>query len=135
MPSRALVALRTMITVQLSAIIAQAGWAAAALGGEPGYWTNHWLGAYATIGLCLLGAGLYLALRRQAGAVNVTLAVLLALAVTLQFVLGQQGVIGAHIFVGVLIAMLATALTSWTYRRSDSHLPVGGRLEHRGTHA
>lgn len=132
MPSPPLIALRTMATVQLSAIIAQAGWAAAALGGEPHYWSNHSTGAHLAIGLCTLGALLYLVLHRHAGIVNATLAVLLALAVGVQYLLGEASEIGLHIFTGVLIAMLATALTSWTYRHHPTRVQ---RPEHGGTHA
>ncbi|GAB98137.1 heme A synthase [Kineosphaera limosa] len=125
-PSRQLMALRTMVTVQLSAIIAQSGWAAAALGGEEHYWRNHSLGALFTSGVCVLGAGLYVLLRRNAGPVNVTLAVSLAAAVGVQYALGEAGVRAIHIFFGILIAMLATALTSWTYRHDDGQPPGFG---------
>ena len=44
-PCAPLLALRTLVTLALCAVIAQAGWAAAALGGEPGYWSRHGTGA------------------------------------------------------------------------------------------
>ena len=40
----------------------------------------------------------------------------LALAVTVQFALGETDQRALHIFLGVLVVMLGTALTSWTYR-------------------
>jgi hypothetical protein len=38
--------------------------------------------------------------------------------VSVQYALGQSGDRALHIFVGVLLAMLGTALTSWTYRHA-----------------
>ena len=111
--------LRSVATVLISAIIAQAGWAAAALGGEPHYWRNHAVGAPITLGLCVAAAVVYVVMRRSAGRVNVALAVGLALAVAAQYGLGEVHVIGWHVFLGTLIAMLVTALTSWTYRHDD----------------
>ena len=40
----------------------------------------------------------------------------IALAVTVQFALGETDQRALHIFLGVLVVMLGTALTSWTYR-------------------
>ena len=116
MPPFPLIVLRTVVTVVLSALIGQAGWAAAFLGGEGQYRNHHRVGAWVTLGLCLVGAGVYVAMRRVAGPVNVTLAVLLAVAASVQFALGQNGQTSVHIFLGVLLVMLGTALTSWTYR-------------------
>lgn len=116
MPPLPLIVLRTVVTVVLSALIGQAGWAAAFLGGEGQYRNHHRVGAWVTLGLCLAAAVVYVAMRRVAGRVNVTLAVLLAVAAAVQFALGQRGDTAAHIFLGVLLVMLGTALTSWTYR-------------------
>lgn len=119
-PHPHLIILRTVVTVELSAIIGQAGWAAAFLGGEGNYRPHHEIGAWVTLISCLVGAVVYLLLHRSAGPVNTTLAVVLAVTVAVQFVLGTHGVVAVHIFIGVLTAMLATALTSWTYRH---HMP------------
>lgn len=116
MPPLPLIVLRTVVTVVLSALIGQAGWAAAFLGGEGQYRNHHRVGAWVTLGLCLAAAVVYVAMRRVAGRVNVTLAVLLAVAAAVQFALGQRGDTAGHIFLGVLLVMLGTALTSWTYR-------------------
>lgn len=116
MPHPHLIILRTAATVVLSCLIAQVGWAAAFLGGEQQYFGYHRVGAWVTLAVTVAGAVVYLALRRSAGPVNVTLAVLLAVAVVVQFTLGEIGETGLHIFLGILIAMLGTALTSWTYR-------------------
>lgn len=118
MPHPHLVVLRSAATVVLSCVVAQAGFAAALLDGDLARVRNHEVGAWATLAATLVAAAVYLVLRHSAGAVNVTLAVLLAVAVTGQFTLGELGVRAWHIFLGVLIAMLATALTSWTYRHT-----------------
>ena len=123
LPHPRLIALRSVATVVLSALIAQAGWAAAFIGGQSGYLQHHQVGAWVTLGICIASAVVYVAMRRSAGPVNVTLAVLLALAAAAQFALGEAGATSAHIFLGVLLVMLGTALTSWTYRHT---LPVEG---------
>ncbi|SDB88724.1 hypothetical protein GA0111570_106118 [Raineyella antarctica] len=121
LPHPHLIVLRSAATVVLSCLIAQAGWAAAMLGDDPGYRWNHRVGAWVTLVICLLSALVYLVLRRSAGPVNVTMALLLAAGVAVQFFLGATDREAVHIFLGVLLAMLGTALTSWTYRHS---LPV-----------
>ena len=116
MPHPHLVVLRSAATLVLSAVVAQAGWAAAFIGGEPRYRLFHEVGAWVTVTLTVACALVYLVLRASAGPVNVTLAVLLAALVAVQTGLGSSGVVAPHVFLGVLIAMVATALTSWTYR-------------------
>lgn len=116
MPHPHLIVLRSVATLELSAIIGQAGWAAAWLGGEGDYFPYHQVGAWVTLVLCAVGAVVYLVLRRSAGPVNTWLAVTLAVLVVIQFLLGEHHATAMHIFLGVLIAMVATALTSWTYR-------------------
>lgn len=116
LPHPHLIALRLAATVLLSAVIGQAGWAAAMLGGEPRYARFHQVGAWVTLAVAVLTVLVYVLLRRSAGPVNLWLAVGLAVVVAVQFGLGETGQRGLHIFVGVLVAMLATALTSWTYR-------------------
>ena len=106
----------------ISALIGQAGWAAAFLGGDDAYRTHHEVGAWVTLTICVAAAVLYLAMRRAAGTVNVALAVGVAAAASVQFALGEAGATSVHIFLGVLLVMLATALTSWTYRHQ---LPAG----------
>lgn len=123
LPHPRLIALRSAATLLLSAVVAQAGWAAAFLGGEPGYRAFHEVGAWVTVALVVACAVVYLVLRASAGPVNVTLAVVIAVLVAVQTGLGSSGVTAPHVFLGVLIAMLATALTSWTYRHS---LPEDG---------
>jgi hypothetical protein len=118
MPHPHLVVLRSAATLIISCVVAQAGFAAAILNGEPERLRNHQVGAWVTLAVTLGAAVVYLVLRRSAGTVNVTLAVLLAVAVTGQFALGRYDVRAWHIFLGVLVAMLATALTSWTYRHA-----------------
>ena len=116
MPPTPLIVLRTVATVVISALIGQAGWAAAFLGGDDGYRAYHQVGAWATLTLCVAAAVVYLAMRRAAGTVNVGLAVSVAAAASVQFALGEWGATSVHIFLGVLLVMLGTALTSWTYR-------------------
>lgn len=86
------------------------------LGGEPRYARFHEVGAWVTLAVAVIAALTYVVLRRSAGPVNLWLAVGLAAAIVLQISLGETGQRALHIFSGVLIAMLATALTSWTYR-------------------
>ncbi|WP_402468448.1 hypothetical protein [Isoptericola aurantiacus] len=118
MPHPHLIWLRSAATVVLSCVIGQAGWASAALGGQTRYLVQHQVGAWVTLAAAVGSAVVYLALRRSAGPVNVTLALAVAVLVAVQLSLGELGpsVRGVHIFTGVLLAMLATALTSWTYR-------------------
>lgn len=116
LPHPALIALRTLATLALSACIAQAGWAAAFLGGEGKYRAFHEVGAGVTVAVLVVTALLYVVLRRFAGAVSTVLALLLAAVSVAQYALGEMELLGLHIFLGVLIAMVATALTSWTFR-------------------
>lgn len=116
MPHPHLIVLRSAATIVLSAIIGQAGWASAFLGGESQYVRYHQIGAWLAMALTIATAVLYVAMRRSAGTVNVALAVLLAAVVCVQFTLGRLEVTSAHIFLGVLTVMLATSMTSWTYR-------------------
>ena len=116
LPHPHLIALRLAATVLLSAVIGQAGWAAAMLGGESRYAPFHQVGAWVTLAVAVLSAVTYVVLRRSAGPVNLWLAVGLTAAIAVQIGLGETGQRSLHIFSGVLIAMLATALTSWTYR-------------------
>ncbi len=126
LPSPPMMLLRSVATLEISAVIAQVGWAAAFLGGEERYEAFHSAGALVTIAICGLGALVYVVMRRHAGPVNVTLAVALAVALAaalgVQYALGESHVIGLHIFFGVLIAMLVTALTSWTYRHDPQEV-------------
>lgn len=116
MPHPHLIALRSVATVILSCLIGQAGWAAAFIGGQDEYRPYHAVGAWVAMVACVVGAVVYLALRRSAGLVNVVLSLVLAAAVIVQFTLGELGARSVHIFLGVLVLMLGTALTSWTYR-------------------
>lgn len=125
LPHPHLIALRLAATVLLSAVIGQAGWASAMLGGESRFARFHEVGAWVTLGIALLCVLTYAVLRRSAGPVNLWLAVSLAAAIVIQIGLGETGQRALHIFLGVLIAMLATALTSWTYRHK---MPEPGGL-------
>ncbi len=118
LPPVRMIVLRLVATLELSLVIGQAGWAAAMIGGQEQFRPHHEVGAVITLVTCALGAVSYLVLRRWAGAVNVALAVLLAVLVGVQYALGESDAVAAHVFLGVLIAMVATALTSWTYRHS-----------------
>lgn len=120
LPHPHLIVLRSAATLVLSCLIAQAGWAAALLGQDPGFRLHHQVGAWVTVAVCVASAVVYLVLRRSAGPVNVALAVMVAVASIVQFALGEAGVLAVHIFLGVLVAMLGTALTSWTYRHRVS---------------
>lgn len=116
MPHPHLIVLRSTATIVLSALIAQAGWASAFLGGEPRYLRHHQVGAMVTVAICIASALVYLLLRRSAGPVNVVLAVLVAVLAGVQYALGDASAVAVHIFLGILLAMTGTALTSWTYR-------------------
>ncbi|PFG42686.1 hypothetical protein ATJ88_1356 [Isoptericola jiangsuensis] len=118
LPHPHLIWLRSAATIVLSCVVAQAGWAAALLGGQPGYLVQHRAGAWVTLAAAVAAAGVYVVLRRSAGPVNVALALAVAVLVAVQVALGELGVDfrSVHIFTGVLLAMLVTALTSWTYR-------------------
>lgn len=120
LPPPALIALRLVATVLLSLVIAQAGWASAFLGGQTQYERLHAIGGPVTLAASVIGAGIYIAVRAAAGRVNVALAVVLALMLGVQYLIGEGGLVSLHIFTGVLIAMVATALTSWTYRHQPS---------------
>lgn len=116
MPHPHLIILRSVATVALACLIAQAGWAAAFIGDAGDYKPHHEVGALVTLVVTVVGALVYLVLRKSAGMVNVALAVTLAAAVAVQYTLGESGATAVHIFLGVLLVMLGTALTSWTYR-------------------
>ena len=116
LPHPHLIALRTAATLVISAVIGQAGFAAAALGREKSWFLFHAIGAWLTLILAFGCAICFTVLRRTAGPVLLWLAWSLAAVVTVQFTLGKLEIADVHIFLGVLIAMLATALTSWTYR-------------------
>lgn len=118
LPHPHLIALRSAATIVLSCLVAQAGWAAAFLGGDTGYRAHHRVGAVVTLAVCMLSAVVYVVLRRSAGPVNVALAVLVAVGAGVQFALGEAAITAQHIFIGVLLGMLGTALTSWTYRHT-----------------
>lgn len=118
MPHPHLIILRSAATVLLSAVIAQAGWASAMLGGAGDYLRNHQIGAWVTLIVAIGTAITYLVLRRSAGPVNVGLAIASAVAITVQFTLGELEVRAWHIFWGILIVGLTTSLTSWTYRHT-----------------
>jgi uncharacterized membrane protein YhhN len=118
LPHPHLIWLRSAATVVLACVVGQAGWAAAFLGGQPQYLPNHQAGAWVTLAVAVLSAVLYVVLRRSAGPVNVALAVAVAVLVAVQLALGELGgdLRSVHIFTGVLLAMLVTALRSWTFR-------------------
>jgi len=116
LPHPHLIVLRTAATLVISAVLAQAGFAAAALGRDKSYFAAHAIGAAVTLTLGIASAICYTVLRRTAGPVLLWLAWATAGALVVQFTLGKLEVADVHIFLGVLIAMLATALTSWTYR-------------------
>lgn len=116
LPHPHLIILRTVATILISCIIGQAGWAAAFIGGSGEYVAYHRVGAVVTLIVSILSAVVYLILRRSAGPVNVAMAVALAVGVVVQYLLGDAAATSLHIFWGVLLVMLATALTSWTYR-------------------
>lgn len=118
LPHPHLIVLRSAATLVLSAVVAQSGWAAAFIGGRSRYLAFHEVGAWVTLVVVLAAVAVYLVLRRSAGPVNVALAVAVGAAVVVQAALGFSRVVDVHVFLGVLIAMLATALTSWTYRHS-----------------
>lgn len=122
MPHPHLIILRTVATVVISCLIGQAGWASAFLGGSGQYRAYHQVGAVVAVAVTVLGAVVYVVMRRSAGLVNVILAVLLAVMVVVQYLLGASGTTSLHIFWGVMLVMLGTALTSWTYRHQ---MPTG----------
>lgn len=118
LPHPHLIVLRTAATVVISCLIAQAGWAAAFLGGEAQYRAYHGVGAIVTLTVCLVSAVVYVIFRRSAGPVNLVMAMLIAVGAVVQYALGEAMATSQHIFLGVLLTMLGTALTSWTYRHS-----------------
>ncbi len=117
LPHPHLIVLRSAATLLICAVIGQAGFAAAAIGRDKSWFAFHAIGAWLTLVLAIGCAVCFIVLRRTAGPVLLWLAVALAAAITVQFTLGRLEIADLHIFLGVLIAMLATALTSWTYRR------------------
>ena len=116
LPHPHLIVLRSAVTLLISAVISQAGFAAAFLGRDKGYLAYHAIGAGVALALGIACAICFTVLRRTAGTVLLALAWVTAAAIVVQFTLGMLEVEDAHIFLGVLIAMLTTALTSWTYR-------------------
>jgi hypothetical protein len=118
LPHPHLIWLRSAATLVISAVIGQAGFAAAAIGRrDKSYFFFHAIGAGLTLTLAIGCAICFTVLRRTAGRVLLWLAWATAAAVVVQFGLGKLEIADWHIFLGVLIAMLTTALTSWTYRR------------------
>jgi len=111
-----LLILRSATTVTLSALISQAGWASAMLGRDPSYLRMHSIGAWVALFSCWAAAGIYTVLRATAGRVLTVLAWSQAVLASFQFLVGRASVVDVHIFSGILLAMLGTALTSWTYR-------------------
>ena len=107
LPHPHLIVLRSAATLVLSAVVAQSGWAAAFIGGRSRYLALHEVGAWVTLVVVLAAVAVYL-----------VLAAALGVAVVVQAALGFSRIVDVHVFLGVLIAMLATALTSWTYRHS-----------------
>lgn len=116
LPHPHLIALRSAATLVISAVLGQAGFAAAAIGREKSWFAWHVAGSWVTLVLAIGCAVCYTALRRTAGTVLLGLAWATAAAIVVQFTLGRLEIADVHIFLGVLVAMLATALTSWTYR-------------------
>lgn len=116
LPHPHLVILRSTATLVLSCLIGQAGWAAAFLGDAGDYFLHHRIGAWVTLSVSILGALVFVVLHRSAGIVNVALAAAVGIGVTAQVLLGEAGAASAHIFLGILLVALGTALTSWTYR-------------------
>lgn len=116
-----LLVLRSLVTTELSLLLGQAGWASAGLGGDPGWFGFHALFALPTLVFAVVTSAGYLVLRRTAGTVCVWLAVMLAALLVVQYALGKGAVLDLHIFLGVLIVMVGTALTSWTYRLRPPH--------------
>ncbi len=126
-----LIILRSVVTVVLSAIIGQFGFAAAFLGGGGQvYYAIHSVLGWIVLGLCVAGLAVYLGLRRTAGPVLIVMAIILVIMAALQILLAQLGIKDFHIFNGILTAMMATALTSWTYR----HPPPDDRVTHLSFH-
>lgn len=111
-----LLVLRTLVTIQLSLVLAQAGWAAATLGNRGDYMGLHAIGAVATLACSVAVVVAMLVLRRSAGPVLLVLSIVTLAIVVAQYVLGQLRIADVHIFTGVLVAIAVTALTSWTYR-------------------
>lgn len=56
MPHRHLIVLRSAVTIALSCLIAQAGWASAFLGGEAQYRAFHAIGAWVSLSVCVINA-------------------------------------------------------------------------------
>ncbi len=124
-----LIILRSVATLLLSAIIAQFGFASAFLGGKgQAFYAIHSVLGFVVLGLCLAGLVVYLVLRRTAGPVLIGMAIALVIMAALQVLLAELGIKDLHIFNGILTAMMATALTSWTYR----HPPPDDRVTHLG---
>jgi hypothetical protein len=111
-----LLVLRSAATLVLSALIAQVGWAAAGLGDDGAYFLVHAVFAWVVVVVCVLSAVVYVVLRRSAGPVLVVLALVTAVLPLVQVALARAELVSLHIFLGVLTAMVGTALTSWTYR-------------------
>lgn len=116
LPHPHLIWLRSAATLLISAVIAQAGFAAAAIGRDKSYFVFHSINAGVTLTLGIACAICFTVLRRTAGPVLLWLAWATGVAIIVQFVLGMLEIADLHVFLGVLIAMLATALTSWAYR-------------------
>ncbi len=119
LPSPQMMILRCAATLWLSAVIGQAGFAAAGIGRDHSWFGAHEVGAVIALAIAVVSGVLYVALRRHGGAVTTGLALLGVVATLAQYALGESGVIDVHVFLGVLLAMIVTALTSWTYRHDD----------------
>ncbi len=109
--------LRVLSTVLLAFAVAQAGFGSGYLDGTPALLVAHEINAFAVLALCLVAAVLGWTYRR-AGAPGWTfvLPLVLVVAAALQMTLGFVGVLGGHVFLGVLILCTVTAYCSYSYR-------------------
>ena len=117
--------LRILSTVLLAFAVAQAGFGSGYLDGTRALLVAHEINAFAVLALCLLATVLGWTYRR-AGAPGWTfvLPLVLVVAAVGQMALGFAGVLGAHVFLGVLVLCTVTAYCSYSYRLPPTPRPA-----------
>lgn len=73
----------------------------------------HNIMGHVTLTVAIIVAGVFIVRRRVSTALNVVVAIALAVMVVLQYATGESGLISLHAFTGVIIGLLALLLALW----------------------
>ena len=109
--------LRVLSTVLLAFAIGQAGFGSGIVGGNADLTVVHFINSFLVVGMvvaCLVGGVLY----KQAGGPvwPVLFAAALLVVAVVQIILGRSGIVGAHVFLGVLYLCAVTTFCSYVWR-------------------